>query len=141
MKRIGIVALLSAVLCLGVGASSAEASFANCSSFSCVNKKLNKLNFRLRQVENALSCEGEAPLSSYGDFDTNTFGYRWEDPAVPESFLTSALDFASIGEVPDIWAIYDACADGIPAKAGVSAGALGPRSYDLRPEAPHHRAP
>lgn len=120
MNRYIVAALCAALLALSVGAATSEAR--GCHSFACVNKKLKQLKKQNQRLQNEVrslqtnvfGCEGLVGVTSYGDFDSGSYGYVYDD-GFGSQFLTSALDYADTND-PDFWMVVDDCG---PAKSGL----------------------
>jgi hypothetical protein len=95
------VALLGAALFVIV--PGAQAKFANCHNFGCVNKKLNALHKQQQKVQKEVfRCEKVVPLTSY-------YGYQYG----PSGELTTALDFTALGGgTPDAFFVVETCGGG-----------------------------
>jgi hypothetical protein len=73
----------------------ANAAFAKCHNFSCVNKKLNKLNKKVKAVQREIyNCEKVTPVTSY-------FGYWYGQ----SGGFTTALDYTEPGDQRDDWMV------------------------------------
>jgi hypothetical protein len=98
------VALLGAALF--AIAPGAQAKWAHCDSFGCVNKKLNALHKKQQKLQKkqqelqyeVFQCEQLAPITSY-------YGYWYGD----SGDLTTALDYTVLGDSPEAWMVVDTC--------------------------------
>jgi hypothetical protein len=90
------VALLGAALFAAV--PSAQAKFANCHNFGCVNRKLNALHKQQQKLQKEVfRCEKLVPLTSY-------FGYWY---GASGDFTTALDSIASGGGTPDAFFVVD----------------------------------
>jgi hypothetical protein len=70
-------------------------------SVKALKKRVTKLENQLESLDEFIfRCLLVRGMTSFGDTEENTFGYRWEDGT--ETFLTSALDFDDSGD-PEAW--------------------------------------
>jgi hypothetical protein len=121
--RKALILVLAAALCsLAFGVGSAQAKFANCHSWGCVNKKLNKLNKKAKReareqnqirrlallTAEVVVCEEIVPVSQYGDAG-GTFGYLFDNNDGAGEFFTTGLDFTADGDLVDEWMVVDGC--------------------------------
>ena len=111
------VLVAAALLCLAILATGgAQAKFARCHSFGCVNKKLNAIHKQLNAVRRhtrilevgVYECEQLVPITEYGD-PLGSFGYLFDNDGGSGTLYTSALDFTASGDPTDELMVVDTC--------------------------------